>query len=120
MTPNRSKRPAEKRRDEGSKSAKLRPFYLGASSARSKQDACQPEAQNGRTPWALTEGDSLLLAHSGNDGDEEVLSVIESLLDLVSNLALRELDIVLGGSVGRHHVEEAVIDCGWRDSQVSC
>lgn len=57
-----------------------------------------------------TEGDSLLLTHGRDDGDEEVLSVIESLLDLVAELSLRKADVVLGSSIRSHHVKETIVD----------
>ena len=58
----------------------------------------------------LLEGDSLLLTHGGDDGDEEVLAIIEIGLNLLAELAVRELDVVLGGAVLGHEVEEAVVD----------
>ena len=58
----------------------------------------------------LLEGDGLLLAHSGDDGDKEVLALVEVALNLLANVALRELDVVLGGAVGGHEVKETVID----------
>ena len=39
-----------------------------------------------------------------------ILAILnEKLLDLVTDFALRELDIVLGGTIIRHEGEEAVI-----------
>ena len=58
----------------------------------------------------LLEGDGLLLAHGRNDRDEQILAVVEVGLDLLAHVTLGELDIVLGGAVLGHEVEEAVID----------
>ena len=52
----------------------------------------------------------LLFTHGGNDRDKEVLAVIEVGLDLLAKVAVRKLDIVLGGTVLGHEVEEAVVD----------
>ena len=55
--------------------------------------------------------DSSLLSHGGEDGDKEILAVLESLLNLLSNLRVGDLDVVLRGTVVSHKVEETVIDC---------
>lgn len=64
----------------------------------------------GRALGGLLDGDGLLLAHGGDDGDEEVLAVVEVGLDLLAELALGDLDVVLRVAVLGHEVEEAVID----------
>lgn len=62
------------------------------------------------TGWGLLYAEGVLLTHGGDDGDEEVLSVVKHLLDLVSELALWELDVVLRDALVGHEVEEAVVD----------
>ena len=54
--------------------------------------------------------DGLLLAHSRDDGDEEILALLEVGLDLLAKLTLGNADIVLGGTVLSHEVQEAIID----------
>lgn len=58
----------------------------------------------------LLVGDDGLLAHGGDDSDNEILALVELGLDLVSNLALGERDIVLGGTVGGEERQETVIN----------
>lgn len=58
----------------------------------------------------LLEGDGLLLAHGRNDRNEQILAVVEVGLDLLAHLTLRKLDVVLGGAILGHEVEEAIID----------
>ena len=58
----------------------------------------------------LLVGDGLLLTHGRDDGDKEVLALIEVTLDLLAEIALRDLDVVLGRAVGGHEVEEILID----------
>ena len=52
----------------------------------------------------------LLLAHGRDDGDEQILAVIEVGLDLLAKVTLRDLDIVLRGTVLSHEVEETIVD----------
>ena len=52
----------------------------------------------------------LLLAHGRDDGDEQVLAVIEVGLDLLAEVTLRDLDVVLRGTVLSHEVEETIVD----------
>ena len=52
----------------------------------------------------------LLLAHGRDDGDKEVLALIEVALDLLAEVTLRQLDVVLGGTVLSHEVQETVVD----------
>ena len=63
-----------------------------------------------RALGSLLVGDGLLLTHGGDDGDEEVLALVEVVLDLLAELAVGELDVVLGGAVLGHEVEETVVD----------
>jgi copper homeostasis protein CutC len=46
------------------------------------------------------------LTHGGDDGNEQVLVLLERLLDFGTNVSVGELDIVLGISVTVHQVEE--------------
>jgi len=49
-------------------------------------------------------------AHGGKDNDVNIFALLsEELLDLLFDLALRNLDIVLGASVVRHKGKEAII-----------
>ena len=59
---------------------------------------------------SLLEGDGLLLTHSRDDGDKQVLALVEVGLDLLAHITLGKLDIVLGGTILSHQVEETVID----------
>ncbi len=68
-----------------------------------------------RALGSLLEGDSLLLAHGGDDSDKEVLAAVELILDLLAEVAIGQPDVVLGDTVLGHQVEEAVVDvdlCG--------
>ena len=61
--------------------------------------------------WRLVgglEGDGLLLAHGGDDGNADLLARLESGLDVGTDLALGDLDVVLGGTVREHQVEETL------------
>jgi len=54
--------------------------------------------------------DAGLLTHSSKDNDVGVLAVlVEHLVDLVTNLAIGDLDVVLGGAVVGHEGEETVV-----------
>jgi hypothetical protein len=59
---------------------------------------------------SLLIGDGRLLAHGGEDGDEQVLAIVERRLDLRTKVAIRDTYIVLGRTILIHQVEEAVID----------
>ena len=54
--------------------------------------------------------DGLLLAHSRDDGDEEILAFLKAGLDFLANVTLGDLDVVLGDTVVGHQVEETVVD----------
>jgi len=61
--------------------------------------------------WRLVgglEGDGLLLAHGGDDGNADLLARLESGLDVGTDLTLGDLDVVLGGTVREHQVEETL------------
>ncbi len=58
----------------------------------------------------LLDGDGLLFTHSRDDGDKNVLAIIEIGLNLLAEIAVGDLDVVLGGTVLGHQVEEAIID----------
>jgi len=47
--------------------------------------------------------------HGGNDGDHSVLSIVESVLNLLTEVSVGDLDIVLGVSVTVHQVEETLL-----------
>ena len=49
-----------------------------------------------------------LLTHGGDDGDHQVLAIVETSLELLANVVVVKLDIVLGVSVTVHQVEEAL------------
>ena len=59
---------------------------------------------------SLLEGEGVLLVHGRDNGDHEVLALLELSVDLLTELALRELDVVLRGTVVRHEVKVAVIN----------
>ena len=52
----------------------------------------------------------MLLTHSGNNGDDELLALVEVSLQRLANVRVRDLNVVLGGTVGVHEGEETVID----------
>ena len=56
------------------------------------------------------EGDGPLFTHGGDDGDKEIFTVIEVALDLLANVALRDTNVVLGGTILGHQVQETIID----------
>lgn len=56
------------------------------------------------------ERDGLLFAHSTDDGHHQILAVVEGGADLLANLTIRDLDIILGGTVVAHQIQEAIVD----------
>ena len=46
--------------------------------------------------------------HGGDDGDHSVLSIVESVLNLLTEVGVGDLDIVLGVSITVHQVEETL------------
>ena len=65
-----------------------------------------------------TKNTYLLLTHRANDGDQNVLTVLESGLDLLTELALGDLHVVLGGTVGRPQVQETLVDVDLRIHEI--
>lgn len=53
---------------------------------------------------------SHFLAHGGDDGDDELLALVKVGLDLLAEVALGDLDIVLGSAIGGHEVEETIVN----------
>jgi hypothetical protein len=47
--------------------------------------------------------------HGGDDGDHGVLSVVESTLNLLTEVSVGDLDIILGVSITVHQVEETLL-----------
>jgi len=62
------------------------------------------------TSGCFLPSDSSLLSHGGKDGDNNVFTILESLLNLLSNVRVGNLDVVLRGTVVGHQVEETVVD----------
>ena len=58
----------------------------------------------------LLERHGLLLAHGGDDRDEQVLSFLKALGNLLAQITFRDLDVVLGDALLGHQVEETIID----------
>ena len=52
----------------------------------------------------------LLFAHRGNDGNEEVFTLVKSTRDLSAKFTLRNLDIVLRSAIRGHQVKKPVIN----------
>lgn len=59
---------------------------------------------------SFLEGDSSLLTHGSNDRDDQVLTVVELGLDLVTQLTVWDLDIILGVTVVGHQRQETIVD----------
>lgn len=55
------------------------------------------------------ERNNLLLIHSAENRDSKVLAGIEGCLELLANLALRELEVVLGVAVLKEERAEAIL-----------
>jgi len=60
-------------------------------------------------PQKMTET-HLLLAHSADDSDQEILAIIKAGLDFLAKVTFRDLDIILSSTVGGHEVKETVIN----------
>lgn len=52
----------------------------------------------------------MFFAHGGDNGNKEILAVVEVALDLLAEVTLGDTDIILGGTILSHQVEETVID----------
>ena len=59
---------------------------------------------------SLLVGDDGLLAHGGNNGDKEILAIIEVSLHLLAELTLGDLDIVLLVGVSVEQVKETIVN----------
>lgn len=82
--------------------------YIG----QSVHTACtgQPSSKENLSLWSLLERNGRLLAHGRDDGDEQVLAVVELGLDLVTQLTVWDLDVILGVTVVGHQGQEAVVN----------
>ena len=60
-----------------------------------------------------------LFAHSTNDGDQEILAIVEAGLNIFAYVAFGKLDIVLWGAVLGHEVEETIVDVDLFGDRVS-
>jgi hypothetical protein len=60
--------------------------------------------------WSLLERDSSLLTHGRDDGDQQVLTLVEGGLKGLTQITLWGSDIVLGVTVLGHQVQETVIN----------
>ena len=58
----------------------------------------------------LLVGDGLLLTHSGDNGDKEILAVIEARLDFLADVTIGYFDIILGSTILSHEVEETIVN----------
>ena len=58
----------------------------------------------------LLVGNGLLLTHSGDDGDKEILAVIEARLDFLADVTIGYFDIILGSTILSHEVEETIVN----------
>lgn len=56
----------------------------------------------------------MLLTHSRDDGDQEILAVIEAALDILAEITLRQFDIILGSTILSHKVKETIVDVDLR------
>jgi hypothetical protein len=61
----------------------------------------------GKVTYDVLELEGHLLAEGGDDGDDELLAVLEGLLEVLAELVLGDLDVVLGVAVVVHEVEES-------------
>lgn len=57
-----------------------------------------------------TKATYLLLTHSTDNCDQQILALIKSTRNLVAHFTLRHSDIVLGRAISSHQVQEAIID----------
>lgn len=59
---------------------------------------------------SVLEGEAVFLAHGRDDGDHEILAIVEGGLDLVAELTVGDTDVVLGVTVVGHQVQETVVN----------
>jgi len=52
----------------------------------------------------------LLFTHSRDDSDKEIFTFLECTRDLTANVAFRNLNIILGGTILSHQVKESIIN----------
>ena len=52
----------------------------------------------------------LLFAHGRDDRDEEIFPLFESSRDFFTNVTLRDLNIILRGTIRSHQVKESIIN----------
>ena len=55
-------------------------------------------------------GYGLLLTHGRDDGDKQILALIEIALDLLAKVTIGDPNVVLGGTVLAHEVKETVVN----------
>lgn len=60
--------------------------------------------------WGFLEGDGGFFAHGGDDGDHQVLTLVEGGLHGVTQLTFWVSDVVLGLTVHGHQGQETVVD----------
>jgi len=60
----------------------------------------------------------LLLAHGSDDSDKEIFTLIECGRDLRANVTLRNLNIILRGTILSHQVKEPIINVDLRNTGV--
>lgn len=75
-----------------------------------RQNLRRKKSTNLTLRGGLLERHGLLLAHGGDDRDEQVLSFLKGLGNLLAQITIRDLDVVLGVAVPVHQVEETIID----------
>jgi len=59
---------------------------------------------------SLFKRDGLLFTHCADNGDKEILALIEPALNVTPEVALRHLNIILWGTILSHEVEETVVN----------
>ena len=52
----------------------------------------------------------LLLSHGRDDGDEQVLSIVETALDLFAELSVGDTNVVLRDAILGHEVKETIVN----------
>jgi hypothetical protein len=65
-----------------------------------------------------TSGAYLLFVHGRDDRDKEIFAVFESSHDLGTNITLRDLNIVLRGTILSHQVKESIINVDLENTNV--
>jgi len=57
----------------------------------------------------------LLFAHGRDDRDKEIFTFLEPSRDIFANVTLRDLNIVLRGTIRSHQVKESIINVDLED-----